>query len=160
MSTLVYGRLTRTATTTPQFRAADGQMETPDQKLATIAQALAALVPAEVLAVHAGILAYATVVATDGTTTVTKPDVLKATLPVLLGVTVLLYLIARLPSWRRADWLRVLIPPGAFFAWTLLTGTSAASPWFTYDRGYLLLAGGAIGTVVIGLALRLTPKTT
>jgi hypothetical protein len=158
MSTIVYGRLTRTATTTPQFRAADGEMETPDQKMATIAQALSALVPAEVLAIHAGILAYATVVATDGTTTVTEPNVLKATFPVLLGLTVALFLIGRAPKFVPADLLRVLVPPGAFFAWMLLTGTSAASPWFTYNRGYLLLAGGAIGAIVIALAIRLTPK--
>jgi hypothetical protein len=157
MSTILYGRLTRRAEATPPVDGADAGME-PEPESA-LAQQVAALVPAEVLVIHGIILAAATSVGDDGSTTVTKPDLLKWTLPILLVLSVALYVISRAgaPAWKLTDYLRMVIPGMAFFAWTLLTGTSAATPWFTIDRGWLFLIGGVIAAVALAITTRVTP---
>jgi hypothetical protein len=161
MSTYLYGRMTRTATETQEWRlTAAGDADTPVQKAAALAQKLAALVPAEVLIIHAAVLAGATKLEENGSTTVTKPEVLKWSLPILAAVCAGLYIIGRLPTWEKPwDFVRMMIGPTAFFAWTLLTGTSAATPWFSgIDNLWLILIGGAIGVLLLGVADRLLPK--
>jgi hypothetical protein len=158
----MYGRLTSHVYATPNLRRATvAAAETPEQKMAALAQQLAALVPGEVLIIHAAVLAAATSADQNGSTTVTNPELLKWTLPVLAGVAFVLFLIGRLPNWNKTDFVRMLIPPSAFFAWTLIIGTSAATPWCPdLDRGWLLLIGGALGAVLVGLSVRLTPRVT
>ena len=159
MSTIMYARLTNETKAQPRFQLEEGKPETPDQKLAKVTQAVTALVPAEVLAIHAAVLAYATVVGNDGTTSVTKPEVLKWSLPVLAAVATLLFVIGHRGKWKRPDLGRALVPAIAFAAWTLLTGTSAATPWLEdVDRGWILLIGGAVAALVVALSFRLTPK--
>jgi hypothetical protein len=160
VSTILYGATTREAELNSRFRLEDGTTQTPDQRMSKITQAVTALVPAEVLAVHAAVLALATVVGDDGTTTVTKPDLLKWTLPILAGTAVILFLIGHRGKFARIDAARALVPALAFVAWTLLTGTSAATPWVEdVDRGWLVLGGGVLAACVVALAVRLAPKT-
>jgi hypothetical protein len=161
VSAYLYGRMTKNVSEEEGLRrTAAGEAETPEQKAAALAQKLAALVPADILVIHAAVLAGATELGEDGSTTVTKPDVLKWTLPVLAAVALALFLIGRLPTWERADYVRMLIAPAAFFTWTLLTGTSAATPWFAdVDRLWLILGGGALGIVLLAVADRLLPKS-
>lgn len=158
----LYGRLTKTVTdASPLQRTVLGQAETPEQKAAAVAQKVAALVPGDILAIHAAILAGATELAKDGSTTVTKPEVLKWSLPILAAVSVVLFVAGRLPNWEPKDYVRVLIPPTAFFGWTLLTGTSAATPWFAnIDHLWVVLLGGCIAIVVLAAADRMLPKQT
>jgi hypothetical protein len=76
------------------------------------------------------------------------------------GLCALLYVIGKWGAWKWwADVGRMLIAAAAFFAWTLLTGTSAATPWFANtDRGWLFLIGGATAIIALALADRLIPK--
>jgi hypothetical protein len=160
VSAYLYGRLTRTVEQSDALkRAAVTAAETPEQKMAAIAQKLAALVPADILIIHAAILAGATELAEEGSTTVTRPDVLKWSLPILAGSAVVLFLIGRLPNWEDADYVRMLIPAAAFATWTLLTGTSAATPWFeNTDHLWLILVGGVLGLIILAVADRVIPK--
>ena len=160
MSTIVYGGLTRSVERDRQLAVQEGTAETPDQKLAKITQAVTALVPTEVLAIHAAVLAYATVIGDGGSTTVTKPDLLKWSLPFLAAVAIALYFIGHRGPLEPVDVGRALIPATAFVTWTLLMGTSAATPWIEdLDRGWLILFGGAAGAIVIALSLRLAPSS-
>ncbi len=161
MSSILYGRLTKTVESTPALQLTEAE-PTPAERLAAFAQKVAALVPAEVLTVHAIVLAYATSSDDDGSTIVEKPDLLKATFVVLLITAAILYAIGRYgpPAWKPVDWLRMILPAIAFAAWTMLTGTSAATPWFEdIDRGWLLLAGGVAAALALAIADRVVPKS-
>jgi hypothetical protein len=156
MSTILYGRLTRRAQTMRDARAR-GVVASDDEKAVALAQQIAAVVPAEVLAIHGIVLASATALADDGSTDVTDPELLKWTLPVLLILALVIFVIAKRDAWQKADGFRALVPPAAFFAWTLLTGTSAATPWFAdVGRGWLFLIGGVFGVLALALSTRLT----
>jgi hypothetical protein len=162
VSTILYGRLVsrrevaiRDATEDPTKKAAE-----------ELAQLVAALVPAEVLTIHAAILAGATETGADGSTAVTKPEVLKWSLVILGGTCVLLYLIGKVgflttatgDGLQRLDALRMVIPALAFGAWTCLTGTSAMTPWAgDIERLWLVLAGGCAAVLLLALAKRLAP---
>ena len=161
MSAYAYGRMTKRveANLATLGLTAEGEAPTPEQKAAELAQKVAALVPADILVLHAIVLASATKLGDDGSTTVTKADLLKWTLPIGGALCVALYLIGKLPGWEPADIVRMLIPGAAFFSWTLLTGTSAATPWFAKtDRGWLFLIGGVVAVLALALADRLIPK--
>jgi hypothetical protein len=162
VSAYVYARLTKRveANLSTLGLTAEGEAPTPEQKAAELAQKVAALVPADILVLHAIVLASATTLGDDGSTTVTKPGLLKWTLPIGAALCVALYLIGKLPAWSGlSDFGRMLIPAAAFFSWTLLTGTSAATPWFANtDRGWLFLIGGVIAVIALALADRLIPK--
>lgn len=160
MSTVLYGRFTTAAEIHPAVQpAADGD-ETAAQKAAALGQRIAALVPSEVLVVYGAVLASAVNKADDGSTTVTNPDLLKWSIPVLAIVSLILYAIARTGSWGRKDAGRIIIPPLAFIAWTLLTTTSGlplfkAFSWIS--EGVEFLVGGVIAILLLSLAVRLTP---
>jgi len=160
VSAYLYGRLTGTVEASAGLkRGADADPETPEQKMAAIAQKLAALIPAEILIIHAAVLAGATKLDVDGSTTVTKPEVLKWSLPVLAALAFVLFLIGRLPKWESADYIRMLIPSSAFVVWTLITGTSAATPWLeNKDNLWLVLFGGSFALILLAVADRLIPK--
>jgi hypothetical protein len=156
MSTLAYAALTRR-----REKAGPGtSFTTQPPGVGPWVDSLSSLVPSEVLAVHGALLAITTT--TDnasGTvvTTITDPTTLKGVFYALIFVSMLLYVggraVAR--SWDRLDFARVLIPPLAFVAWTMLqksTGFDAAFPELAIGpRTAIALIGGVVLGVVAGL---------
>jgi hypothetical protein len=92
--------------------------------------AVAALVPAEVLSLHAlAISITTTTTKTTGTgsiTAVSDQVTLFWTFVVLIVLSAALYAIPRLNGrWDKWDWVRILIAPVAFTAWTMLQPATA-----------------------------------
>jgi hypothetical protein len=122
MSTFAYAALTsRREDATPGTSSTGGQ-----PGVSTYVDAVAALVPAEVLTAHGVILSFTTET-TAGAVHITAPDVLRAVFWVLIGLSCLLYVVTRWTAhkWERLDYLRMLIPPVAFVAWTMLQKATA-----------------------------------
>ncbi len=158
MSSYLYGKLTAQIEGNDSLRGVESQPRTAAQQAADFAAKVAALVPSEVLLVHAIVLAATTTAAEDGSTTVTEPGILKASLIVLALLAGVLFAIGKRTAWTASDGVRVLLPPGAFVAWTLLIGTSAITPWLgDTKRGWVFLAGGALAAILLVLADRLKP---
>ena len=116
--------------------------------------ALAALVPAEVLALHALVVSVATDHQSKGGSTaavITDSGWLEASFYILLAVSMFLYAIGHFRrNWDAWDWIRMLLPAGAFAAWCLIQPTSA---WDAVAPG-MSTAGriivGAVAAVVLG----------
>lgn len=150
MSTLVYAALT-----SKRDQATKGTSFTSGAPgMGAWVDALAALVPSEVLAAHAAVLAVTTVTdrSTGIATEITDPATLKWAFFALLPVSSFVYIGARLVAhaWNKFDYLRMLIPPLAFFGWSMVqrtTGFDAAFPNVTLGAR---TAVGAIGAVVLG----------
>jgi hypothetical protein len=160
VSAYLYGRWTRSSTIEPSFAPDPKTGRTPVQQAADFAVKLAAVVPADVLVVYGFVLASATESDDQGTTTVTNPTLLKWSLPVLAITASALFLLGKAPKLAKADWLRMLVPPAAFFAWTLITGSNPAALWSTLPAitgGWEFLLGGVIGLLALGVAAALTP---
>src|SRR6266478_7030613 len=168
MSTFAYAAMTGTRETAPPGRSTT----TSSPGVRTYVDALAALVPAEVLAAHAAILTFTTKTATDAATgqttvTITEPSALAITFYALIGVSMLLYVIARRMAgkWDKWDWLRVLIPPLAFVGWTMLqkaTAFDAVAQGSCSEavRDVIAIIGGIVlGVVAAALAYRADQKT-
>lgn len=155
MSTLVYATISR-----PE-EAEITKASTLSEGVSKLVETVAALVPAEILVVHAAILSLTTetveaTAETAAVTTITEPGYLRCAFFGLLVFSWLLYVVPRRiwqckhgESWDWcADCLRSLIPPVAFFAWTLLQETSALTAWWpgladglrAIVGGYLALA--------------------
>jgi hypothetical protein len=154
----LYGRTTRVAEeNAPALR----QAGEPPQQAVALAQRIAALIPADILAIHAIVLAIATEKANDGTTTVTNASLLKWSFPLLASLGILLYAIGKLPNWSwSSDAVRMIIPVGAYFAWTLLTGSSGAILWKWFSGltgGWEFLVAGVLGAILLAIAARFTP---
>jgi hypothetical protein len=126
MSTLLYQSLTtrrqETVPTDPDGTRASGR----DPRAAHVIDSLAALVPLEVLAAHGVILGeVSTTTQIDADTTVTTlTDVgtAQACWWFLLVAALALYAVPHLHArgrWHPSDFVRMLIPPAAFAAWTL-----------------------------------------
>lgn len=122
MSTIVYAELTnkreaapaRTSTTTSQ----------PGMK--TYVDALSALIPAEVMTLHALTLSATTEI--EGTITrISAADSLRFAFWGLILISLFFYTAPRLAGrhWDRLDWVRMLLPPLAFVAWTMLQRSTA-----------------------------------
>lgn len=112
------------------------------------AEALAGLVPAEALALHAVILGFTT--KTDGgTTTITDASVLGGCFWALLAISVLLYVFGRWRLWGGLDYIKVFVPPLAFFLWMLLQRTSAFDAVNSSWSGDARQAIGVLGAVVL-----------
>jgi hypothetical protein len=133
--------------------ASAGQQE---NKLIT---ALAGVVPVEVIAAHGLILSATTMTDKSGTTTITSASWLQASLPGLILVTVVAYLIGRgLADWHPVDRVRLTIPPLAFVAWTALIGTSALSPWVApIDHAGLTVVAAIGGVLLVAMSLKGCP---
>jgi hypothetical protein len=161
MSAFVYGRATREIETAQVLAVTDPKAGgAAAQKAAALAQRIAALVPADVLLVYGIILASATQTGDDGSTTVTKPSLLKWSVPVLMGLAVVLFLIGKLPAWTKGDFLRMLIPPFAFVTWTLLSGTNGVVLWKRFSGltdGWEFLVAGPLAIVLLAVSVRLSP---
>ena len=135
MSTLAYAAMTnRREAVAPLIAAAAVSNQ---QRLSTFVDALAALVPAEVLTLHALILSVTTTVTatTAGNVTTMNPgSTLKWAFGGLIALSIVLYVVPRLPKWKMLDYLRAAIPPLAFVAWTMLqrsTAFDAVAPRFS-----------------------------
>lgn len=165
MSTILYARTTRRAEKNPLLAGlADGDGETGEQKASELAQKVAALVPAEVLLIWGAVLAEGVDADVDGNTTIVNGMLMKWSLVGGAGLAFLLYVIPKLiGGWDRKDWGRMIVPPFAFLAWTLLTGSTAhtlwGSPWDGIHDGWEWAIGGAIGALMIALSGALTPTT-
>ena len=166
MSTILYARSTRRAETNPLLAGvADEDAETGEQKASELAQKVAALVPAEVLLIWAAVLAEGVDAEADGTTKIVNETLMKWSLVGGAALALLLYVIPKLiGGWSPKDWGRMVVPPLAFLAWTLLTGSTAhtlwGSPWNVLHDGWEWAIGGAIGALMIALSGALTPTTT
>jgi hypothetical protein len=141
MSTVAYGALTEARKTTPAGTV------NREAGLGTYIDILAALVPAEVIAAHAFILTLATKTVKDAkghsAVTITQKGALTGTFWALLVLSVLLFFAGRWlkgggkPFDWRWDILRLLIPPAAFVAWTMIqknTAFDAISSWHGDQR--------------------------
>jgi hypothetical protein len=128
MSTLGYAALT-----TRRDQATPGTSTTTQSPgLRTWVDSMASLVPAEVLALHGAIMALATKTETTDKSNVTT--IPSGNIPTLIWVffalmatSVLLYVGARImaKAWDNLDFVRMLIPPLAFVAWTMLQKATA-----------------------------------
>jgi hypothetical protein len=86
---------------------------------------LAGLVPAEVLALHAFVVQSTTDKSDDGKTTIiTDPTTLKWAFWGLILLSVFLYVSVHFKNWDPFDFIRCLIPAGAFVAWSMAVPTS------------------------------------
>lgn len=161
MSTIAYAIQTRRAEDHPVVRPSLNEDDNDQAKKASaLAQRLAALVPAEVLLVFGFALTNFTSTESDGSTTITKPGMLKWSIPLLAGFSLIEYLLAKGSKPKKADFGRMLVPPLAFVAWTLLTGSTALMlwGWFEWVQGAELYVGGFAGIVALFLAVVLTPS--
>jgi hypothetical protein len=126
MSTVAYAMLTNRRDAAPvgqSFTAAP-------PGVTSYVDAVAALVPAEVLSLHALVISIATkttkTTGTDSITVVSDQTTLLWTFVALIVLSAALYAVPRLNSrWDRWDWLRILIAPIAFTAWTMLQPATA-----------------------------------
>jgi hypothetical protein len=153
MSALFYGALTRTRT--DQTSGASATSGTPGT--GTYLDAVAALVPAEVLAVHAVILALVTTTSDDGNAVITDVPTLRVVFWVLVVLSAALYIVGR-KSLKGLDFVRVLIPPAAFVAWTMLqriTAFDAIAPHMaaTVRSVTAVLAALVLGVVAAQLGM-------
>ena len=132
MSAFAYGRLSRdlNKSTLDAMRATNADGE----KAAALAERIAALVPADVLLVSGLIMSVSTETKDDGSTVVTNPDLLRWSVPVLLGLGIVLFLVGQLPKW---DWSWIsFVPlsppaptsPGPFFPVPTGSFSGNASP--------------------------------
>lgn len=125
MSTLAYGALTAKR----EEAGAGTSTTTAAPGVKTYVDTMAALVPVEVLAAHALILTKVTKTDEDAAgapvTTITDPAVLEWVFWALVALSIALYVVAHRANWGRLDFVRLLIPPGAFVVWTMLQKTTA-----------------------------------
>jgi hypothetical protein len=166
VSSYAYGALTRRREMAPAGDSGSGGTQPPG--VGSYVDAMAALVPAEVLAVHAAILPIATETTTnaDGetVTVVTETGTLIVVFVVLIILSMGIFLAGRKrEEWEPLDWVRLLIPPLAFVAWTMLQKATAfdalapdldAVPRFAYG----ILAAAILGAVAGYLAKAATDR--
>jgi hypothetical protein len=108
-------------------KVARGQPGDSPPGIGLYADALAGLVPAEVLALHAIILSLTTKAADTETAILDKPGLLWSFFG-LSVFSIMVYVVSRLATakkWERLDYFRMMIPPFAFIAWTMLQPVSA-----------------------------------
>jgi hypothetical protein len=123
MSTIAYSRLT--SRRERSNRGSSLSEEPPG--IRTWIDAVAALVPAEVLALHGLAVSLATET-TGSTTVIVDPGFLAWSFWILLVLAVVLYVVPKVwktSKWSAPDWARLLLPPLAFVAWTMLQRTTA-----------------------------------
>jgi len=153
MSTLAFAALT-----SKRLAAAPGSSrKTAPPAFQPYVDAMAAIVPAEVLAAHATIVGVLSDVAKDAqghdVTVLAHPNYLKLAFWVLLVLSLGLYLVGRLISKQKLrilDLLLALIPPAAFFTWTMLQPTTvldAVIPKFEVPGRTVV---GILAAVVLG----------
>jgi hypothetical protein len=124
MSVVAFANMLNAREETPPSEAKELKAEPMTTKDYVVV--LAGLVPVEVLALHAFIVDVTTDKSEDGKTTViTDPTVLKWSFWGLIVLALFLYVSVHAKNWDAWDFIRVLIPVGAFVGWTMLQPTSA-----------------------------------
>jgi hypothetical protein len=151
MSTFAYGAITAQREDAPPAERVTAPNASP---LRSIVDAAAALVPAEVLAVHvlampqlsetreiAGVTAF----------TITDKGAAQLLFWILVVTAMAVYALGhRRRRWDRWDFVRMLIPAGAFVCWSALQPTSAFDAVADPSPGMQYVIGVA-GVVVLGL---------
>jgi hypothetical protein len=136
--------------------------------MSTYIDAVAALVPAEVLALHATIFSLTTKTDLDqagkSITTITDPGTLRWAFYGLLLLSVVLYIFPHFRIKDPLDYVRAIIPPAAFVAWTMLqkaTAFDAVWPELGETRRTVAALFGAVllGTLAKVLADRADKRT-
>lgn len=101
--------------------------------VSSFVDAMAALVPAEVLLAHGILIELGTrtqeAPGGESVTTITEPGALKTLFIALLVTSLALYVIGHMRSWQGVDFLRMLFPPLAFAAWTMLQKATMFDAW-------------------------------
>lgn len=127
MSTLAYANLTNVRDDTSPLESVDKTKPGVNRYV----DAMAALVPAEVLALHAMLITILTESAPgpgDGETVIKilEAGTLEMVFWALILLTFALYFLGRGKKHaNKLDWLRMLVPPSAFVAWTMLQPSTA-----------------------------------
>jgi hypothetical protein len=172
MSTFLYSHLTSERTSAPptsSFRAASPGEGPAAGKPGTGAfvDTLAALIPAEVLVAHGVLIGLGTKTETpadgDPITTITEPTALEVLFIALVITSLLLYVLPRLSKWDHWDFARMLIPPLAFAAWTILQKATMfdafALGWSNIARtGVGIIAALILGSFAFALAYKADQK--
>ena len=115
--------------------------------------ALTSLVPAEVLALHA-VIVTAVTTEDQGVSTITELATASTAFYALVALAIAFYIAgkASAKTWDRWDFLRMLIPGGAFVAWAMLQKTTVFDAVYP-DLGPAPRTVTALfGAVVLGLA--------
>lgn len=123
---------------------------------------VAALVPAEVLALHAVAISLWTKTTEPAAgsdegavTTITNNGALGGAFYVLIGMALLLYLLNKKGKWSALDFGRMLLPPIAFVAWTMVQQNTAFDAAFHVGDDVRLWYGAVLATVVGAAAKKL-----
>lgn len=167
MSTLAYS-----AMTTLRKQATPGTSTSGSPPgVNSYVDAVAALVPAEVLTLHAVILSVTTKTATNesgqAVTTITDAGTLQLAFWGLVVLSVFLYVVPQFRTWDRLDFLRGLIPPLAFIAWTMLQRATAFDAVYPQLGGaprtvialFVAVVLGVVATILAGRADKSQPVT-
>jgi hypothetical protein len=159
MSTLAYAALTTWRI--KKIKAAGTSAPQPD--ISVYIDMVAALVPAEVLAIHSLILSFTTKIQQDPsgnpTTVITDPGTLRWSFFGLVALSVVLYAAARFRKIKEGqDFIRAVIPPGAFVAWTMLqraTAFDAVCPGLREAPRFVI---GLFAAVILGILAQLLAR--
>jgi hypothetical protein len=150
MSTLAYAALTKRRLSAPSGTSTS--ISPPG--IGTYIDVVAALVPAEVLALHATIFSLTTKTDLDqagnSITTITEPGTLRWAFWGFILLSVVLYIFPQFPIKARLDYLRAIIPPAAFFAWTMLQKATAFDAVFPGVSEVHRTVIALFGAVVLG----------
>jgi hypothetical protein len=108
-------------------------------------------VPAEVLTLHALIISFTTTVM-DQTTTIVDIGTLRWSFWGLVGLSALLYIAPRVLDHKLDRWdaIRMLIPPLAFTAWTMLQRATAFDAVYQTAEAAPRTVAGLFLAVVLG----------
>lgn len=164
MSTLAYGLITAQREAALENTSKDANQP----GFGSYVDVVAALVPAEILAANAALLPLMTDTTTDdageSVTTITEPGTLKLIFVLSIVFSIGLYLVGlrrRLKGapMKRGDGLRMLIPPLAFVAWTMLqksTAFDAVAPDMDDPLRFTIAVFGAValGVLAAGMSFK------
>jgi len=159
MSTLLYSKITSDKEPT---KGNASLIKGENKDLPFYVSAMAALVPSEVLALHALVVSLLTEAKAEGkiiSVLYKDQETLKNSFYGMIVLSILLYVIPKIKSWDKLDFLRAMIPPLAFTAWTMLQKTTAfdaVCPGMPETRRLIYALFGAI---ILGVfSSILTPK--
>jgi hypothetical protein len=120
--------------------------------------AAAALVPAEVLAAHAFLITAVSESRADPTTgdpvtVITNVGNAQILFWALLGVSLVVYVIGHVGSWGNWDYVRMFIPPIAFFLWMILQTGTAFDAVADPDE-FIRYLVGVVGVLILAASAR------
>lgn len=148
MSTLGYASLTNQRLSDP----ANEGTNKPGTGVKTYVDALSAMVPAEVLAVHSVVLNFLYDKSTGFGSH--APAKLELLFWALMAISCALFVAPRLSGgikWQKGDWLRALIPPTAFWGWSVLQPISLLDGWWQVGDKQMMSAFVVVLAIVLGI---------